>query len=221
MKLLKMKFVVAAVAVCALAVPAVVVASVVSTASSVGVKVSAKLKSNSQTTLSASLQGIPVVVNCKASTTSFVLSSDGAGLGPIPITTPTFSTCTDSLGGKDTVKGFNQWSTQYNNPNQDFAGNSITINIPQDGQTLTTSVAKGCVITVAPDGPASITGAYDNSGTLTFNNQPVPFSTNAACPGGAESGTASFSNTLKSGASGTPAYQISPVIFGVAGSAAS
>jgi hypothetical protein len=212
-----------AVAVLAIAaVPAVVVASIITNATAVGVNISAKLNTNTAsqfTGTSGPLNGL--TVTCTASTTGFVLSSKGTGLGPMTLNNPTFTGCKDSLGGTDTIKSNStngKWTTTYVNSPGSPTPNQIKIGIPKAGQTLVSSVAPNCTITVQPTAAGSVAGSYDNAGHLRLTGQSISYTAAGAvgaCPTGTGSGTASFSTVLKSGGTGTPGYLVTPPVFGV------
>jgi hypothetical protein len=92
----------------------------------------------------------------------------------------------------------------------------IKLGIPKAGETLVSSIAPACIVTLFPNAAGSISGPYDNAGNLRINNQTLQYSAAGTCPIGTGSGRASFSTVLNSGATGAPGYRVSPVIFGVA-----
>jgi hypothetical protein len=207
----------------AAAVPAVVVASIITNATAVAVNVSAKLATNTNTQFtgtSGPLNGL--TVTCTASTTKFQLNTKGGGLGPFNLTNPTFTGCTDSLGGTDTITSNStngKWTTTYVNSTGGTNPDMIKIGIPKAGQKLKSSIAPNCTITVQPTAAGSVSGAYDNAGHLQLTNQSVSYSAAGpvgACPTGTGSGAASFSTVLKSGGTGTPGYLVTPPVFGIA-----
>lgn len=214
----------AAVVVAALAlaaIPAIVVASIITNATAVAVKVTAKLKPTTNTVFTATsgvLMGLQTT--CTASTTNFQLTTKGGGLGPFTIADPAFSGCTDNLapGDTDTLTSNHTngpWTSTYVNSTGSPAPDMIQLGIPQAGQTLVSSVAPGCTVTLDPSGPGTVSGAYDNAGNLQFTNQTLSYTAAGACPTGTGSGTATFSTALKSGATGKPVYTISPIITGI------
>jgi hypothetical protein len=144
------------------------------------------LKPGTTTTFTGKVGPATVVQHCTASTDSF--TTPAHGLGPVKLADPTFSGCTDSLKGTDTVTTTGKWTEKFLSPTR------IRLTIPKDGATVTSSIVAGCVVTVAPTGPAHITGAYAN-GTTTFSNVTLPASTSAKCPGGAGNSTATYSAT--------------------------
>ena len=119
-------------------VPAVVVASIITNATAVAVNVTAKLNTNTVTQFtgtSGPLKGL--TLTCTASSTGFTLSSKGTGLGPMPLTNPTFTGCKDSLGGTDTIKSNStngSWTTTYVNAATATKPDMIKIGIPKAGQ---------------------------------------------------------------------------------------
>jgi hypothetical protein len=221
----KKNFGLAVVATCAIAAIAVPVVQAITTdtGDGLGINVSSKLKPNTVTTFSATIATVPVTLTCTSASTSFVASTTSPALGPVNVSNPVFTGCTDSLGGTDTVKSNStngRWTATFvDGPNDETteatAADQIKIGIPKAGQTVTSSKFANCTITVAPSAAASVPGAYDDKGTLTITNQPVMFSTSALCPGGAATGTAHFSTALKSGGTGTPGFAVTPPIFDV------
>lgn len=202
------------------AVPAVVVASVITNATGVAVTVTAKLKPTSSVVFSGSTGPLAGIVStCKASTTKFTLSSKGGGLGPFTLTNPTYTTCTDNANGTDTIKTNSTngaWTATYVNAASATKPDMLKLVVPKAGETITSSAASGCLITVAPTAAGAISGTYDNAGNLDFTNQPLKYSlTGSSCLLGTGSGNATLSTTLNSGATGSPGYAVTPPIFGI------
>jgi hypothetical protein len=139
---------------------------------------------------------IPVTEQCTASSTSGKTPASGL---TTTITRPTFTGCTDSLHGKDTVKTTGTWKLTFidaaNDETAEKAGDKLKITIPIKGATVTSTAAPGCSITVAPTAAASVTGSYNDVNTLTVTKAPVPARTSSGCPGGAKTSTATFSAT--------------------------
>jgi hypothetical protein len=161
------------------------------------------LKAGTKTTFKGTLGTTAVTSTCTASTTSF--KTPAKGLGPVNAATPTFTGCTDNLGGKDTVTANSKngsWAEKFvdaaNDEAAEKSGDKTQLRIPKAGATVVSSLLPTCVITVAPNGPATITAAYNDVNTSTFTNATLPVSTSAACPGGAKTGTATFSATYVS-----------------------
>lgn len=82
----------------------------------------------------------------------------------------------------------------------DAAGSTVTLGIPQGGVVTTTSGLASCTVTVAPDGPADVTGSWvpgdgTNLPELVFSGATVPISVAGGfgCPTAQTS--ASFSAT--------------------------
>jgi hypothetical protein len=206
-------------ALAAVAVPTAVVASIITGATAVGVNVTANLKPNSNAVLSGTTGPLTgLVTTCTASSTGFQLTTSGGGLGPFTITNPSFTGCSDNLGGTDTITSNSTngpWTATYVNstgaPNPD----KIKLGIPKAGQTLVSSVAPSCTLTIFPAGAGSINGNYDNAGNLRINNQTIKYTAAGVCPTGTGSGNASFSTSLNSTGTGAPGYKVTPPIFGV------
>jgi hypothetical protein len=208
----------AAIVVAALAVaaiPAVVVASIITNATAVAVKVTAKLNTNTVTQFTGKTGPLTgLVTTCTASTTGFTLASRG-GLGPFTLTLPTFTGCTDNLGGTDKITSKGVWTNTYVNSTASPNPDQIKIGIPKAGQTLVSTIAPACTITVQPLAAGSVLGSYDNAGHLRLTNQSISYSAAGTCPTGTGSGTASFSTVLKTGGTGTPGYLVTPPVFGI------
>jgi hypothetical protein len=159
--------------------------------------VKASLKPGTKTTLTGTIATITVTEHCTAASTSG--KTPASGLGPVPISRPRFAGCTDSLRGKDTVTTTGIWKlTGIDAANDETAekpGDKMKITIPMKGATVSSSAAPGCTITAAPNGPASVSGPYNDVNKLTIMNAPLPARTSAGCPGGAHTTIGHFSAT--------------------------
>ena len=140
-----------------------------------------------------------VSVNCDQSSTSGAVpaapdNQNPAGAVTGPITAPTFADSSGScptnvfLTTAQTVTS-GDWaiSLQY-----DAAGSTASLTIPQDGAVTTISGLASCTVTIAPDGPATITGAWTNGApsTLDFSagvNVPISVTGGFGCPTAATS----------------------------------
>jgi hypothetical protein len=148
------------------------------------------LKAGTKSAFTGKVAGVTTTSSCTSSTDSF--KTPAHGLGPVKATNPTFTGCTDTLGGTDTVTTNStngKWTDKF------LSKSKVQLTIPKAGATVASSKVPGCVITVAPNGPATITAAYDNVKTTTFKNASLPASTSAACPGGVTTGKATYSAT--------------------------
>lgn len=146
------------------------------------------LKAGTETTFTGKVATVTVTQHCTSSTDSF--KTPAHGLGPVKVANPTFTGCTDSLGGNDTVttsSANGNWTEKF------LSAKKVRLTIPKGGATVVSSIVPGCVVTVAPNAPASITGAFDGVKTTKFNNVSLPASTSGTC--GASTGTATFSAT--------------------------
>jgi hypothetical protein len=159
------------------------------------------------------INGFPITVTCTHSSISG--TTPASGLGPVNINDPSFTGCTDNLGGTDTV------TVNHNNgpyqltfidaPNDEgivigsvtdestthgtHSGDQIKITIPKAGATFTSSAVRSCTITVAPSGSASITGAYDDVNTLSFSSASIPVS-GAGCTASSSAITGSYKSNV-------------------------
>jgi hypothetical protein len=161
------------------------------------------LKPGTKATISSTVGTTTVTATCTASTTSG--KTPATGLGPITLSNPTFSGCTDNFGGTDTVTTNStngKWRAVFldapNDEAKEVAGDRIRLVIPKAGATATSSKAPGCVVELAPSAPAAISGAYNDINATTFKNAPLPGSTSSSCPGGSMTGTGKFTATYVS-----------------------
>jgi hypothetical protein len=200
-------------------VPAIVVASILTNATAVAVKISTKLRANTDavfTATSGPLMGL--TTTCTASASTFNLTTQGGGLGPITISNPTFTGCSDNLGGTDTATSNSTsgpWTATYVNSTGSPNPDQIALGVPKAGQTLTSSAVTGCKVTVAPSSAITVSGSYNNAGSLAFNKATVTYSATGSCPTGTGTGNATFTTALKTGATGTAGYSVSPPVFGI------
>jgi YD repeat-containing protein len=112
--------------------------------------------------------------------------ANNGGACPTNVPFTTASSATNSTNGAWTI------SLQY-----DAAGSTGTMTIPQAGVVTTISGLASCTITVAPDGPASITGPWvDGTATsapvLDFSagvSLPIKVTGGFGCPTGATTAT--------------------------------
>jgi hypothetical protein len=123
-----------------------------------GTKVSASSK---DVVFKGDINGVPITVTC----TSFkdsgtVTSSDKTSMA---VGAPSITGCKDSLGGKDTIKTSGSWKLTSNS-----SGSTVSLVIPKDGATFTSSVLSSCKIIAAPTGAVPVAGKYSSSkGTVT------------------------------------------------------
>jgi hypothetical protein len=139
----------------------------------------------------APVDGIDLTVTC----TSFKSSgkTPASGLTVELPTAPTYSGCTDSAGGTDTVKTSGAWTITANS-----TGSQLTIGLPKDAATFTSSILSGCVVTIAPSGATTLTGKYNDSNKLTLTKAKFAIGGNAECAAGPTS-TATQTVTFKPG----------------------
>lgn len=152
-----------------------------------------------------------LVVTCTANSSGGPDIGPGPDLGsPLAMNPPTFSHCTDNLGGTDTVT-VNQsgWTFQDISDSTNAAcptgtGNDettnadcIVIGVPANSTTITSTASLACggTITTTPGAGEDIGASVSDPGNapdkFTLTNQPVPFS----C--GLVTGTATFNGTYK------------------------
>jgi hypothetical protein len=170
-----------------------------------GTLVAASLKSGTTMDLGVTLDGVPVTVTCATLSASGAVPS--SGLSITLAKPPTLGACHDSLGGVDTVvtnATNGKWKlTEIDAVNDEAqrepnTGDKLAIVIPKGGMTVTSSVISGCTLTLAPSGPASLAGTYNDSNTSVLTNVAAPAS-GSGCTAGATvtvSGTLVLSKTL-------------------------
>lgn len=162
-------------------------------------------------TFKGTVSGLSVTVTCKNSSISG--TTPATGLGPKNINNPSFTNCSDNVFGNDTVTTNStngSWQVTFIDATSDegivigtttdepkghgsHSGDSLRITIPKAGAKF---VAAGgfCTITVAPSGPVTVTGTYNDVNTLTFSGASIPVS-GAGCTASSSSmsGTYTFS----------------------------
>jgi hypothetical protein len=122
---------------------------------------------STNTVFTGSINGVPITVKCKSFTDKVKVTSSDKTSASIP--PPTLTGCTDTLKGTDTIKTTGKWELKVNS-----AGTTLTLVIPKDGATFSSSRLKSCKITVAPTGPVNVNGSYSSStGTDTVTNQTI------------------------------------------------
>jgi hypothetical protein len=150
-----------------------------STATSAALKVKTAFKA------SASVSGIPVTVSCSSLTFSF--TTPASGFGPMDLSTPQFTGCKDNFGGKDTVTtdpNAGSWTLTFTDAKSDEslegnplgASDTMTLGVPQNAGTFTSTLLSGCTGHIAPNGPATLTGKYNDKGQYTLSGAKLPIS---------------------------------------------
>jgi hypothetical protein len=159
-------------------------------------------------TFSGTLSGLPFTATCTSASLTITIPSTGL---TAPVTTgPKFSGCTDNGGGTDTITPSGSWSLTLNdNPTEvdpvtePNTGDQLTINIPANGATFTTTsqfIPAGCVVTVGASTPRTSTfndgsGSGTSATSGTFTNASINVSGNSHCTA---SSPAKFSGTFTS-----------------------
>jgi hypothetical protein len=149
-----------------------------------GTKVTAKLKAGTTMTLVGTIEGIPITVTCK----SFSGSGTAPASGTINVSLPSppkISSCTDSIGGTDTVLT-NQTSGKWKLAEvKSGSSTSLNLTMPKGGATFSSNIDPGCVITAAPTAAATLKGSFKSSGTDagtdTVKNASVPVTSSSSC----------------------------------------
>ena len=151
-----------------------------------------------------------LVVTCHSNAANGPDIAPGPDIGPLTMNPPTFNSCTDNLGGTDTVT-VNQsgWTFSDLSENTDAACPSGTgndeatdadcavIGVPANSTTITSTASLACggTITTTPGAGENVAASVSDPGNaptkFTLTNQPVPFQ----C--GLVTGTATFNGTYK------------------------
>lgn len=139
-----------------------------------------KVTNTSNIVLRGKFNGFSATVTCK---NSLIMGTTPVfGLGPANISKPSFTNCTDSFGGTDTVTtnmNNGPWQVTFIDVGNDEDqaepnfGDEIQVTIPKAGATLK---ILNCTLTVAPSQSANVAGLYDDRSVLTFSNAVVPIS---------------------------------------------
>ncbi len=163
-----------------------------------GTVVTGTNKAGTDITFKGTINGLPITVNC----TSFKASGKlpATGLSVTLSAPPAITGCKDTLGGTDTIKT-NQTNGKWKvveidaandeNATEPNTGDKVSLVVPKAGATFTSSIVSGCTITAAPTKPASITGPYNDNGTVSDSNAPIPVSAS-----GCSASTATVSGTI-------------------------
>jgi hypothetical protein len=127
------------------------------------------------------VNGTPMTVTC----TNFIfVGTTGTGLTITSQRTPIISSCTDSLGGNDSVAAnqtngtwqlteIDSTSETGTEPNK---GDKMSLTIPQAGAVFRSSKTGSCAVTLAPTGPAVVLSAMDDATTMIVSNASIPAS---------------------------------------------
>jgi hypothetical protein len=149
-----------------------------------------------------------LTVTCRANGATGPDIGPGPDIGLLAMNPPTFQSCTDNLGGTDTVT-VNQsgWTFQLLSENTDPACDSgtgndeatdadcVVIGVPANSTTITSTASLACggTITTTPGAGENVGASVTDTGTtptkFKLTNQPVPFQ----C--GVVTGTAQFNGT--------------------------
>ncbi len=142
-----------------------------------GKVVTASLKSGTTFKAVGSIDGVAITVTCTKS--SFKGTTPAKGLGPVKLAAPpTFSGCTDSLHGTDTVTTTGSWLLTFkdaaNDEAKDSTADHLQLTVPKDGATFSSSILSACKVIVAPTGPVNELSSYNDAGTAVASNDTLP-----------------------------------------------
>jgi hypothetical protein len=140
-----------------------------------GTVVTAALKKGTKMTFNGTIDGTPIVVTCKSFASSGKIPKK-PGYKVTLTTPPAITGCMDDIGGTDTITNnttHGKWTLTENTT----APYTLTLTIPKEGSTFTSSVLTSCVITAAPTAADPVTGSFnDTTGTDTVSKAPIPTS---------------------------------------------
>jgi hypothetical protein len=152
-------------------------------------------------------------VTCSVSTTNGTVpaapgNANAAGAVSSALTAPTFTNCTTNsvlFGATVTSNSTNgSWGVALQN---DPAGSTGTMTVPQCGVVVTTTGLAACTITVAPSAAASVVGSWTNGSPsqLTFSSVTIPVRVtgNLFCPTSVTSATLSAGYDITDTTDGT------------------
>jgi hypothetical protein len=164
-----------------------------------GTAVSATLKAGTHLTFTLNLSGIVITINCNSFTAS--MKTPSSGLSMTLGTPPKIGVCTDNFGGIDILTTSGVWRLAEIDASNDESRTEpnldrMRLTIPKDGVSISFSVLAGCTVRLAPVGPVSLTGSYDDKGTFQLINLPSSENSSSACPGGAAIGNAAVNGTI-------------------------
>lgn len=163
---------------------------------------SAWAASSSSTTFVSSV----ITITCKKDTASGSSVGAGPDIGFLAMNAPTFKSCTDNLGGTDTVTTTKTgWKIAFisdignkacpagTGKDETSGGDCVVITVPKDAAKIVLG-SLGCTLTVQPSGPTNVGATVSDPGgttkdKFTLSNQSVAYS------GCSTSGTAKFSGT--------------------------
>jgi hypothetical protein len=134
------------------------------------------------------VDGFALTVSCTGFTSTGKTPADGL---TVPLSKPpTFSGCTDSLGGTDTVTTAGKWKLVANS-----TGSKFTIDLPVKSATFTSSLLSGCVIQVTPTKAGTLAGKYNNKNTLTITKASFALSGTGCSTGATATATTTITFT--------------------------
>lgn len=142
-----------------------------------GKPVTASLKVGTKFVAVGSIDGVAITVTCTKST--FKGTTPTKGLGPVKLAAPpTFTGCTDSLHGTDTVKTTGTWMLTFkdaaNDETAEKTGDQLILTVPKDGATFSSTILSSCKVIVAPTAPVPEASSYNDAGTAVATNDTLP-----------------------------------------------
>lgn len=147
-----------------------------------------------------------ITVTCKTNTAGGTSVGSGPDIGALAMTAPKFSSCTDSLGGTDTVKTVTSgWTVSFisdkgnakcpagTGKDETSGKDCVVLAVPKSAATIVLG-SLGCTLTVQPAAASAVGATASDPGgtkkdTFTLASQALTFS------GCGTSGSAAFSGT--------------------------
>jgi hypothetical protein len=139
--------------------------------------VTSNLKVGTKFVATGTIDGVSITVTCTKST--FKGTTPAKGLGPVKLAAPpSFTGCTDSLHGTDTVKTTGTWMLTFkdaaNDETAEKSGDQLVLTVPKDGATFSSNVLSACKVIVAPNGPVNEASSYNDAGTAVASHDALP-----------------------------------------------
>jgi hypothetical protein len=131
-----------------------------------GTTVTGKLKVGTDVTFNGDIDSVPITVTCTTFTVTGKVVSPASDTMKLSVP-PTIKGCTDSSGGTDTIKTSGTWKAT-------ISSTTLTLVVPKDGATFTSSILSACTITAAPTAAVKIVGAYNGKNTDKVTNAKIP-----------------------------------------------
>ena len=155
--------------------------------------VTASLKPGTKFVAKASVQAGALKGTASVTCTGvkFTFTTPASGLGPVDISTPVVTGCKDTFGGTDVVSTNSTngpWTVSFvdalTDETAEKLGDTIVLGVPKAGASFSSSKLAGCTGVIAPSGPISVSGKYNDKGQLAFAAVKAPTAGMGTCTTG-------------------------------------